>query len=69
MCVFYNLCNVYSCGICLHSVLLYFVCPFLYPHILLVLLSANCVKFIHDWMKTYWGVFICVSPYAAECVF
>ena len=56
VCIFHSHCNVYPCGIYLLSVLLCYVCLFLYPHIPLVLLSANCVKFIHDWMKTFWGV-------------
>ena len=57
MCVFHNPCNVYPCSICLLSVLLYSVCIFLCPHIPLALLSANCVTFIHNWMKTFGVVY------------
>ena len=56
VCIFHSLCTIYPCGICLHSALLYCIFLFLYPHIPLVLLSANCVTFIDDWMKTFGGV-------------
>ena len=58
--MFHSPCSVYPCGIYLHSVLLYCVCLFLSAHTPYVLLSANCVTFIHDWKKTFGGVCICV---------
>ena len=33
------------------------------------LLFPNCVQFNHDWMKTFGGVCICISSYAAICAF
>ena len=70
MCIFHSPCSAYPCGIYLLSVLFILcVCLFLYTHISLVLLSANCVTFIHDWMKTLGGGCICVISYAAKCVF
>ena len=36
-------------------VILYFVCLSLCPHEPLVLLSANCVTFLHDWLKLLGG--------------
>ena len=30
-----------------------------------VLLFPNCVHFIHDWVKIFGGVCICISSYAA----
>ena len=45
------------------------VCLFSYPPISLVLFSAICVTFIHEWMKTFGGVCISVLSYAAKCVF
>ena len=62
-------CGMYPCGIYLHSVLLCCVCLFIYTHIPLVLLSANFVTFIHDWMNTFGGVCICVILFATKCVF
>ena len=55
VCVFHNPCSVYPYDVYLLSVLLCCVCLFLYPCIPLVLLSANCETFIHDWMKTFGG--------------
>ena len=69
LCLFHNTCGIYPCGIYLHSILLYCICLFLSTHIPLVLLFANCVTFIHDWMKPFGGVCICVISYAAKCVF
>ena len=68
VCIIHSPCSVYPCGIYLLSVLLYYVCLFLYPYIPLILLSSICVTFIHDWMKTFGGVCICVLSYAAKCV-
>ena len=65
VCIFQSPHSVFPHGIYLLSVLLYCVCLFLYPHVPLVLLSANCVTFIQDWMKTFGGVCICVISYAA----
>ena len=55
VCIFHGPCSVYQCSIYLHSVLLYCVYLFLYAHIPLVSLLANCVTFIHDWMNTSGG--------------
>ena len=69
MCMFDNPCSVYSCGICLSFDPIIFCMPislFTQP---LVLLSTNCVKFIHDWTKTFGGcMHMCFTICSYMCV-
>ena len=69
MYIFHCPCNVYSCGICFFSILLYFVCLF-FVHITPSFSFYQLCDIYPQLDENFFGgVCICVSPYAATCVF